>query len=185
MMVQGLLLVTIAVVGLPAPQGSKRAVGADRKGRAILVESCTRVKGWRKQVYLSALLTNRGAKPKHDGPLIASIVFTLPRPKRAPALNRWSPCTKPDLSKLLRSTEDALTDAGVIADDARIVEYVRIAKVYPGDDPEAMATPGAMIKLWRAQSIAWKFGDASLRGVHPVVEQPGGSNDQYAQGYVQ
>jgi Holliday junction resolvase RusA-like endonuclease len=153
MMVPGLLLVTIQVVGLPAPQGSKRAVGTDRKGRAILVESCTRVKGWRKQVYLSALLTNRGARPKHDGPLIASIVFTMPRPKKPPQLNRHSPCTKPDLSKLLRSTEDALTDAGMIADDARIVEFTRLAKVYAGSDPEALETPGAVIRIWRAHCL--------------------------------
>ncbi len=35
----------------------------------------------------------------------------------------------PDLSKLLRGIEDAITEAGLWADDARVAEYVRLAKV--------------------------------------------------------
>ena len=52
---------------------------------------------------------------------------------------------RPDLSKLARSTEDALSDAGLIADDARIVEYERLAKVFPGEDPDALEAPGVLI----------------------------------------
>ena len=59
----------------------------------------------------------------------------------------------PDLSKLLRSTEDALTDAGLWADDARVVEYERLAKVYPGEDPEALPVPGVRIEI-RARSAS-------------------------------
>jgi Holliday junction resolvase RusA-like endonuclease len=56
----------------------------------------------------------------------------------------------PDLSKLIRSTEDALTDAGVWTDDARVVAYHQPRKVYAGSaDPDALHTPGAVIRVWR------------------------------------
>jgi Holliday junction resolvase RusA-like endonuclease len=51
----------------------------------------------------------------------------------------------------LRSTEDALTDAGLIADDARIVEFERLAKVYPSEDPESLGVPGARIEIRRIE----------------------------------
>ena len=58
---------------------------------------------------------------------------------------RTHPCRTPDLSKLARSTEDALTTAGLWRDDARVVEYTRLAKVYPGEDPESLSSPGVRI----------------------------------------
>lgn len=75
------------------------------------------------------------------------MVFTLPKPLSAPKRRRTWPDKKPDLSKILRSTEDALTDSGIIRDDARIVSYSRLEKVYPGEDPEALEAPGVRITL--------------------------------------
>ena len=46
----------------------------------------------------------------------------------------------------MRSTEDALSDAGFWADDARVVEYGRLAKVFPGEDPDALQSPGVVIR---------------------------------------
>jgi hypothetical protein len=51
----------------------------------------------------------------------------------------------PDLSKLARSTEDAITEAGLWADDARVSEYARLAKVWPGCDPDALPVPGVVV----------------------------------------
>ena len=64
-----------------------------------------------------------------SGPLSVTMVFTLPRPKSCPKSRLW-PDKKPDLSKLVRSTEDALIDAGIIDDDARIV-HLDPWKVFP------------------------------------------------------
>jgi Holliday junction resolvase RusA-like endonuclease len=50
---------------------------------------------------------------------------------------------------LIRSTEDALTQAGIWADDARVVEYERAVKVFPREDPEALDAPGAIIEIRR------------------------------------
>jgi len=138
----------IIVYGSPAPQGSKKFVGLAKSGRGIMVESSKRVKPWRDDVKAAALLVRNGAAPL-DGPLVASMVFTLPKPASAPKRRRIFAMRKPDLSKLLRSTEDALTDAGVIADDARIVEYSRLAKVFPGEDTDALEAPGVRIEIRR------------------------------------
>lgn len=51
-----------------------------------------------------------------------------------------------NLSKLVRSTEDALTDAGAWDDDARIVEC-RSGKRYPGEGPDALDVPGCVIRI--------------------------------------
>lgn len=135
----------IVVYGRPAPQGSKSFKGM-RGGHAILVESSKRVRPWRELVHAAAVAARAGAPPL-DGPLVARMVFTVPKPKSAPKRRRTYPSTMPDLSKLCRSTEDALTDAGAIADDARIIGYSRLWKVYPNEDPEALEVPGVRIEL--------------------------------------
>lgn len=141
-------MITIIVRGMPAPQGSKRHVG-----NGVMLESSKKVKPWRQDVVAAAVEARNGAPPL-DGPLRARIVFTLPKPKSAPKRKRTYPDKKPDLSKLLRSTEDALTNAGVIADDARIVGFDRLEKVFPGEDPEALDTPGAIIHVYRIEADA-------------------------------
>ncbi len=144
--------VRFLVVGSPAPQGSKKFVGFTRpkpgeeRGRAILVESSSAVKPWRQDVKLAAEIARKGAAPL-DGPLRVRMVFTLPKPASAPKRRRLYPMRLPDLSKLARSTEDALVDAGLIADDARIVEYARLAKVFPHEDPDALEVPGVLIEI--------------------------------------
>lgn len=142
----------IVVYGSPAPQGSKRFVGFSKpkagepRGRAILVESSDRVKPWREDVKTAALAVRDGAPPL-DGPLRVRMVFTLPKPSSAPKRRKLYAMRKPDLSKLVRSTEDALVDAGLISDDARIVEYARVAKVFPHEDADALEAPGVLIEI--------------------------------------
>lgn len=93
-----------------------------------------------------------------DGPLRVEMAFTLARPSshyrtgRNRALLRAGaplrPSGTPDLSKLARAAEDSLTDAGIVKDDARIVEYSRLAKVFIGEDPDALPMPGVLIRVW-------------------------------------
>jgi Holliday junction resolvase RusA-like endonuclease len=136
---------TITVHGRPAPQGSKRAFvirGGPRKGQAAVIESShDRVKSWRAAVVDAASEVKEW--PALTGPLEVSMVFYLPRPKghyrtgRNAHLLRDSapiaPAGMPDLSKLARATEDALSDAAIWADDAQVVEYTRLAKCYADD----------------------------------------------------
>jgi crossover junction endodeoxyribonuclease RusA len=137
--------IRIVVYGSPAPQGSKKFVGM-AGGHGMLVESSKKVKPWREDVKAAALLVRNGAPPL-DGPLAVRMIFTVPKPASAPKRRRLYPMRKPDVSKLARSTEDALTDAGIWTDDARITEYTRLAKVYPGEDPDALEACGAIIEI--------------------------------------
>ncbi len=147
-------MIRIVVRGMPAPQGSKSFKGMTKAGRAILTESSKKVRPWRQDVKLAAETWREQSRmPTIDGPLRARMVFTLPKPKSAPKTRRTYPDRKPDVSKLARSTEDALTDAGVWADDARIVGYTRLEKVYPGEDPEALDSPGVVIVIEPIETI--------------------------------
>ena len=132
------------VRGMPAPQGSKRFVGTSKAGRGIMIESSAKVRPWREAVKHAAM--TKGFAGPLDGPLRLDLVLTLPKPASAPKRRQTWPQKKPDLSKLIRSTEDALTDAGVWHDDAQVVE-VCAAKRYPGEGEHALSSPGAWIRI--------------------------------------
>ena len=136
----------IDVHGLPAPQGSKRAFRNPHSGRVQLVESSSRVKTWREDVKQAALDAIDSSAPNGaylSGPIRLDVDFFVPRPKshfrtganahllRDKAPNR--PVGKPDLDKLLRSTCDALTAAGVWSDDSCVVA-IAAAKFYAARD---------------------------------------------------
>jgi Holliday junction resolvase RusA-like endonuclease len=130
-------LVTFNVYGLPGPQGSKKAIpltkgkGAAKvyTGKVAMVESSAKVKPWRAAVAEAARQTVNGVIP---GPVNVAITFFLPRPKshygtgrNAKVLKPGAPLypeVKPDLDKLIRATLDALTTAGVYADDSKVVD---------------------------------------------------------------
>lgn len=134
------------VFGIPGPQGSKVFKGLSKSGKGIMVESSKKVAPWREAVAWAAVKA-RGQHAPMDGPLLVSMVFTLPKPTSAPKRARTYPMRKPDLSKLIRSTEDALVTSGLIADDARIVGFLRTMKVYPGEGIDSMRSPGAVITV--------------------------------------
>lgn len=150
------LRLTIVVHGRPAPQGSKKYAGHRRNsasGRisAVLVEQSKRVKPWRALVTRAAMdtmLDTQLTEPL-DGPLEAEIVFTVRKPASAPKRRRTWPTTRDsgDIDKLLRSTFDGIADAQAVADDSRIIR-VTATKTFPGEHPEALAEPGAVIRLY-------------------------------------
>lgn len=140
------------VFGIPGPQGSKRFVGV-KGGKGVMVESSKKVLPWREAVKAAALFA-RGTNKPIDGPIVLRMVFTVRKPESAPKGRRTYPMRTPDLSKLARSTEDAMTDAGVWADDARIIEYQRLAKVFPDEDREALDIPGVYVEVWSMKGVS-------------------------------
>lgn len=147
---------TIAVHGRPAPQGSKKYAGHRRNaasGRisAVLVEQSKRVKPWRALVTRAATDTMRDTHQTEpfDGPLAADIVFTVLKPASAPKRRRTWPITRHsgDVDKLIRSTFDGIADAEAVVDDARIIRVTAL-KTYPGEHPDALDQPGAIIRLY-------------------------------------
>lgn len=150
------LRLTIVVHGRPAPQGSKKYAGHRRNsasGRisAVLVEQSKRVKPWRALVTRAAMNTmlDSGLTEPLDGPLEAEIVFTVLKPASAPKRRRTWPTTRHsgDVDKLIRSTFDGIADAEAVIDDARIIRVTAI-KTFPGEHPEALPEPGALIRLY-------------------------------------
>lgn len=137
------MTVEIRVFGNPAPQGSKKFLGV-KNGRGILVESSKAVKPWREAVKWAAKESWYWTFTPFRGSLDVDMIFTLPRPKSAK--KGAKPSKKPDLSKLVRSTEDALTDAGIWEDDARVVCCLA-RKVYPNEGQDALPVPGALIRI--------------------------------------
>ena len=119
------------VRGLPAPQGSKRHVG-----NGVMVEASKKVKPWRQDVKYAALeaIEMLDGFVKFDGPVELDIEFYHTRPKshfrtgrNAHLLKETAPnwkITAPDLSKLVRSTEDACTEAGVWGDDRQVARII-------------------------------------------------------------
>jgi crossover junction endodeoxyribonuclease RusA len=134
----------IVVYGDPAPQGSKKFVGM-RGGHGMMVESSKKVKPWRQDVKAAAIEALAGGQGI-AGPVRVRMVFTLRKPTTSPKRKKTWPSKKPDLSKLVRSTEDALTEAGIWEDDARVV-FLVARKVYPNEGPEALSTPGVLIEV--------------------------------------
>jgi len=148
----------IVVHGTPAPQGSKKFVGM-RAGHAVLVESSKKVGPWRKAVVAAAssaicmAADAAGRFRAFSCPLRVWMTFYLVRPKDHYRSGKFShmlrddapihPSVYPDVSKLARSTEDALTDAGVWLDDAQVVTYAVLEKRYA----TAEFAPGAVITI--------------------------------------
>lgn len=140
-------VIRFQVPGIPAPQGSKRAFVNKHTGRASLVEMSGRHKDWRAMVSLAA---SEAATGIMDGPVHLRACFRFPRPKshyrtgrNADKLRDNAPTHpgKPDLSKLVRSIEDAMTGI-VYRDDSQIVSYDGTCKTWADG-----VTPGVTIEV--------------------------------------
>jgi Holliday junction resolvase RusA-like endonuclease len=126
--------ISFFVPGVPAPGGSKRYLG-HRGGKAILVDTCKRNKDWRSVVAMCAKEAMQCADPI-DCALEVEMYFNMPRPKyhydskglvKDKFLNAPH-VIKPDVLKLARSTEDAMTGI-VYRDDSQTVS-LKAVKFY-------------------------------------------------------
>jgi len=146
----------VYVVGLPAPQGSKKGFYNKKTKRVQMVESSSKVKPWREAVKWSVLEDSENPVPKPGlepfaGGVSVTLVFYLPRPRGhyrtgvnsdrlRPSAPRF-PSTRPDIDKLARSTLDGLKDAGLYEDDSRVVDLT-LRKRYADH-----AVPGCAVKV--------------------------------------
>jgi len=140
--------VCFKVVGVPQPGGSKRAFLHKHTGKIVMIDTCKKNKTWRENVVLAACQNRTQTDMMMKGPLRLTIEFRLPRPKShfrtgknagelRPDAPTWH-TKRPDCTKLIRSTEDALT--GVLwLDDSQICEQVA-QKVFH-------EKPGALIRV--------------------------------------
>lgn len=124
---------TFHVRGKPAAQGSMRHVGHGRmipQGKALIP--------WRNAVAAAAKEAAGDGWEPLDRALSIHLNLFLPRPKTTKFLD-W-PAGTPDLDKLIRAIGDALTQAAVITDDARIVSWHANKLWAIGTDPGADIT---------------------------------------------
>lgn len=162
--------IVLRVVGLPAPQGSKKAWVNKATGRAQMREqSGDRISLWRQDVKAAAQEWVDGYRDTvcdHDyapcpfcvwnpldGPLRVEVTFLFPRPKshyrtgaNAHLLRDAAPAyptsrATGDIDKLCRATCDALVVAGMFADDSQIAD-LHAEKRY-----NDVLQPGAIITL--------------------------------------
>src|SRR5688572_10891443 len=127
------------VYGVPAPQGSKSFKGTFvRNGRTVgrLVEASKKVKPWRQAVTLAMIEANGEVKAHFTDAVRLTIQFIMPRVSSEPKGWTRYHTRAPDLSKLIRATEDAITDAAIWTDDSHVVEVVASkATAEPGEAP--------------------------------------------------
>ena len=142
-------MITIEVLGTPAPKGSARAMMVGGRPRVIASGSSVnqrKLKSWDTALREAArdAIGDVAVPPFVGVPLRLVVVFRLARPaghwakgKNAGKLTPSAPpypTTKPDSSKLLRATEDSLI--GIVFDDDSRIVSTHITKVYasPGNE---------------------------------------------------
>lgn len=123
----------VVVHGTPEPAGSKRSFVPKGWTRPVVVDANPKAKGWKGLVAQHAGEAMEG-RALLRGPLHLTLQFTVRRPKGhygarglkpgAPA----HPTTRPDVLKLARGVEDALSGV-VYADDSQVVDE-RLRKVF-------------------------------------------------------
>lgn len=132
---------SFTVHGAAVPKGSARAFMPKGWSRPIITSDNKNLRAW-EQVVRAELQRVMSETDRtlllllFDAPIALSFVFHMPRPKSAPK-RVTRPLTKPDLSKIIRSTEDALSSVA-FRDDARVVE-IRAKKVF--------ASAGAKVEI--------------------------------------
>lgn len=118
-------------------------------GKLFTQEVSPKLAPWRQDVKFAAeaVLTEAGRPQPFQGAVVMRVVFTFARPPSVKRNKRPWPSVYPDLDKLARGVLDALKAAGVMKDDCLVVEFTRLAKVYAGEDPEALDRPGVSILI--------------------------------------
>lgn len=145
--------ITFTVFGIPKPAGSKTAFAIKRggvyTGRTVVMDACKKTKSW--QAIVKAEAKKHAPATPLVGPISVNFTFYMPRPKshfgtgkNSKSLKLSAPAYligKPDVLKLARAVEDALT--GIIyVDDSQIVDE-RLSKSYDGNS----VFSGVLIKI--------------------------------------
>lgn len=131
--------VRFRVWGRPKPAGSHRTYG-----RGVITHADPKLRSWMQEVR-SAAADAMSGRPLMSGPVILSCRFHFARPKKhyrtgkfADQLREDAPVEmrqKPDLSKLVRAVEDALTKT-IWVDDCQVSRYDGVGKQWSVDGRE-------------------------------------------------
>lgn len=129
-------VITFLVHGFPKPAGSKRAFFIRKIARSVVVDACKGSRDWKTDVQ-------HAAREHYNGPLLCMPLkvrfdFFVLRPKshfragKNSALLKPSapgyPAVMPDVLKLARGVEDALT--GILWKDDSLIVHETLTKSY-------------------------------------------------------
>ncbi len=149
---------TFFVPGAPKPSGSKSAYPYTCKTtgrlRVRMVDACKTRKPWMDAVAFEARCRYQG-RP-FNGPVKFQMKFYMPRPKSHYGTGRNKAVLKPsaptmhmqtpDLTKLTRCAEDALTDI-LWKDDCQVIEQGPPTKEWAEND----TPPGMLVAVWKGE----------------------------------
>lgn len=141
------------VLGEPSPEGSTRAFYIPKLNKTVTThQNQSALDAWRNRVATEAqnVLLEREWLSDNASSYSVAVLFVLPRPPSVPRHRRIMPTVKPDIDKLLRAINDALT--GILwPDDCQVVSaYAR--KEYADSDTlnrDGPRAPGAYIHVRR------------------------------------
>jgi Holliday junction resolvase RusA-like endonuclease len=136
--------IAFTVVGTPAPKGSAKAFWSPKHARVMVwADNRDRLKVWEDVVRTAALRARgRDRQPWAAIPVHLELTFVFARPLTSVARNRIGHFVKPDLSKLVRGFEDALTGV-LFQDDAQIVWLVARKDYAPAGEQSRVD-----VKVW-------------------------------------
>lgn len=148
----------LVVHGTPVTQGSMSAVATG----VVRHHNSAKLKAWRDQITTEALREYGSSFTQITCPVQLDVVFTVPRPKTLRDTKGVvgafvPPATKPDIDKLTRAVQDALSPREVkgqrrfklLDEDSRIIGGSHY-KTYPRPGhvhPWALNRPGVVIRL--------------------------------------
>jgi len=118
--------ISFDVYGIPQPQGSHKAVMAGGFARVVPTGGGA-FAAWRNAVTEAAYRAATALDAPLGGPLRLTVIFRYPMPpsgiRKAHRAAGWRwKTTTPDCDKLVRAVGDALSAAGLVADDKLIVD---------------------------------------------------------------
>lgn len=172
----------LVAAGKPITQGSMRALAAG----VIKHDKGPELRAWRDTITREALRIGGTGWTPIDGPVRLHVALTVTKPARIgisavrPVSERTTPrcppMTKPDVDKLLRAVQDALSPAErsggstsrrfkLLTDDSRIVDSLA-TKTYPTPwhtHPWALPWPGAVIRISSLDVDTPMFPNSTLR----------------------
>lgn len=117
------------VYGTPIPQGSTRAFIPKGWSRPLITAANSKTKPWRQEIASTALaeIERQRFAPRMEGPVSLTAYFFFERPKSL-SKSLISKTTKPDIDKLLRALQDALT--GIAFKDDSQITGVTVGKTF-------------------------------------------------------
>ena len=142
-------IVTIAVEGVPVPQGSMKYIGNGR-----MISDNPKLAAWREKIRCAPVPDLSSKHWPTTRPVAVELTFRMPRPKGHYGTGRNAgtikaryadavPAVRPDLDKLCRAVLDAIT-GGLIKDDGQVVKLSTVKRYATTTEPGMEVTIQAL-----------------------------------------